>query len=840
MQVRENPAPAVNNFIKKEVEGNRMKMKRLMGAVITLTMLLVSIMGNTVAASETNEWWMATKIYICEDNVDYTIVPGETKHMKIPVRTTDMYMDNLTLHLEAEAGAPFRMTEPKLTRKDTSGTVDRITSGVTTYVEFDVITKDTADIGVYKVKLTVYSRNGDSSYSRDLSFELRVLEEKDPAQLAVDNVRYKDAVIGRNGELSFLVVNEGEIKALNTYVSIDYSGTKILPKYTTEAVKVGNLEGGKSQLVTLPITILPEETEGNKTLKVTMSYKDDEGKEYTNSRNIYIKVEKNASGPSIAIEKISYKGTLKPGNDVTVVATIMNIGLSTAKDLEVKVKDDSLGATAGIIKNYLENTIFVGEVDPEATKKVEIPLTILKNAQGGVKELVLEFTCTDETDTKYTNTISIYPDIIGDSTDEKKSNLVVSNVKQSVAQPMAGERLEVSFDIENKGEADVKELKVMLENLTGTTFIPLNLEPYQYIGTLEGGKKVSVRIPFELSESIPEGLNNLSVKLSYTGGEQAITLPVRDVQNDAGSSKIPKLIVSKYYADVEELRAGKVFNFTFDLHNTNSSVAAKNITVTVSQQDNIFTVTQGSNSFFINKMDPGETVSNVLELKIKSDASTKAYPLKIVVEYEYDGAEPNPETGEIGLTRNYELNLQVVENSRPVVDYVNVYSWDGNIMVDNPATLSFEFYNMGKSPLNNVIAIVEGDFVKSDGNMYFIGNVAEGGSSYVEFEVLPKAEGLAKGILKITFEDSNGDEIEFTKEFEATVNGAQIFDPGMMDPGVGEVFNPMDQATKKPILPVWAFVIIQIVIFVIFVPVTRKVIINVYKAKLRKKDQEQY
>lgn len=816
-----------------------MKMKRFMGAVITLTMLLVSIMGSTVAASEMDEWWMAKKIYIYEDNVDFNIVPGETKHMKIPVRTTDMYMENLTVNLTAEAGAPFRMTEPKLTSKETGQQTDRFTSGTTTYVEFDVITKDTANIGVYTVKLTAYSRSGDRSYSRDLSFDLKVLEEKDPAQLAVDNVRYKDAVIGRNGEISFLVLNEGEIKALNTYVSIDYTGTKIVPKYTTEEVKVGNLEGGDSKLVTLPITILPEETEGNKTLKVNMSYKDDEGKEYTNSRNIYIKVEKNASGPSMAIEKISYKGTLKPGNDVTVVATVMNIGLSTAQDLEVKVKDDSLGATAGIIKNYLENTIYAGDLRPEATTKIEIPLTILKNAQGGVKELVLEFTCVDETATKYTSTVSIYPDIIGDNTDEKTSNLIVSSVKQSVAQPVAGERLEVSFNIENKGEADVKDLKVMLENLTGATFIPLNLEPYQYIGTLEGGKKVSVNIPLELSDSIPEGLNNLSVKLSYTGGEQTITIPVRDVKNDAGSSKIPKLIVSKYVADVEELRAGSVFNFTFDLHNTNSSVAAKNITVTVSQQDNIFTVTQGSNSFFINKMDPGETVSNVLELKIKSDASTKAYPLKIVVEYEYDGAEPNPETGEIGLTRNYELNLQVVENSRPVVDYVNVYSWDGNIMVGNPATLAFEFYNMGKSPLNNVIATVEGDFAKSDGNMYFIGNVAEGGSTYAEFEVIPNMEGIAKGILRITFEDSNGDEIEFTKEFETTVNGAQIFDPGMMDPGAGEVFNPIP-ATKKPIVPIWAFVIIQIVIFAVFVPVSRKVIINIYKAKLRKKDQEQY
>ena len=226
---------------------------------------------------------------------------------------------------------------------------------------------------------------------------------------------------------------------------------------------------------------------------------------------------------------------------------------------------------------------------------------------------------------------------------------------------------------------------------------------------------------------------------------------------------------------------------------------------------------------------------------MKSDATTKAYPIEIVIEYEYDGAEPNPTTGEIGEKKTEKLNLQAVENSRPVVDNVNVYSWDGAVMMGTPATLAFEFYNMGRSPLNNVIAKLEGDFMKSDGEMYFIGNVAEGGSTYVEFEVIPNLEGLANGKLNITFEDSNGDEVSVSKDFSAEVMGATVVDPGMPMPGDGgEVFNPDVVTAKKEIVPIWAFVIIEIVIFILFVPVTRKVIISAYKSKLRKKEQDQY
>jgi hypothetical protein len=202
--------------------------------------------------------------------------------------------------------------------------------------------------------------------------------------------------------------------------------------------------------------------------------------------------------------------------------------------------------------------------------------------------------------------------------------------------------------------------------------------------------------------------------------------------------------------------------------------------------------------------------------------------------------KPNPTTGELGETKPIDLNLMVVENSRPVVDNIAVSTFDGNVVVQNPATLGFEFYNMGKSQLNNVVATVEGDFTKSDGSMYFIGNVLPGASAYAEFEVIPNIEGTAKGVVKVSFEDSNGDPIENSKDFETMVNPAQTVDPGMIDGGSGEVFNPTLPTAKKAIVPLWLFIIIQVVIFAAFVPITRKIIISAYKSKLRKKEEENY
>jgi hypothetical protein len=495
----------------------------------------------------------------------------------------------------------------------------------------------------------------------------------------------------------------------------------------------------------------------------------------------------------------------------------------------------------GILKNYYTESIWVPNVKKGSKKTVEIPLSVSKYATGGLKDIKVNITYTNKAGVAYTLTNTLYADVVGES-NVAEPNIIISGVQQSPTQPVAGENMEVSFYIENKSKVDIKELKVFADGLTGATFIPVESEPYQYFEKLAAGEKKKIVMPLIVSDSIPAGLNNLVVKYTYSNAKAdgSITIPVHDVQNDLGKNSKPKLIISNYVTDTEELRAGSTFNFTFDIYNTHSSIAAKNITVTITQADNVYTPTQGSNSFFINKIPAGESVQNTIELKVKSDASTKTYPIKITIEYEYDGMEPNPETGAVGETKAVELNLQAVENSRPVVDYVNVNSWDGSVMVGTAATLSFEFYNMGRSALNNVIATVEGDFTKADGNMYFIGNVAEGSSTYAEFDVIPNIEGIAKGTLRITFEDSNGDEVEFIKEFETEVMAATSFDPGMGDGGTGEVFNPDVPTAKKAILPIWLFVLIEAIIFVVFIPVTRKIIINGYKSKLRKKEQEQY
>ena len=816
----------------------RNRIKRIMVVVMTLLMIVTGITGTYDSVQAAYESKVENK-----GDSEYLVNVGQTNHIRMEIISTGTTITNPSIAIKAQSDkAPFAFSNTEIIFNNS--TINNIYSGGKVYLEFDVKVKDSGLIGDYKVDITFnyYDDYTQANNTSTLTINLKIDKEKAPIQLTVNDVTLGNNSIGSNTEIYFAIKNEGEINAKSIYLTINL-GNGIEERYSAKRIKIGDLTAGNITNITLPISILTTAATGRNTLVANFEYKTPDGDLLTSTYNIYINLTSNANAletPKIIVKDVQMKEGLKPGDNFSVELGLENTGAVDAKNILVAVDDSSID-TSGILRRYYTKGIETDTVGEGEEKKIEIPLSVSKYATGGLKTINLIITFNDAAGIKYTVNNSVYVDVAATVTPIAESpNLVISNVSQSPAKPIAGDKVEVTFILENRGNVDAKELKISTEGLTSATFIPVSSEPYQYFEKLKAGSKVKVTIPLMVSTEIVEGMNSITVKCAYQGNEGAtgVSIPIRDVQNDSVTVSKPKIIVSKYSTDVTELRAGSTFNFTFDLYNTNSKVAAKNISVTISQADNIFTVTQGSSSFFIEKIDPGETVTQTLEMKVKSDATTKAYPVEILIEYEYDGAKANPTTGEIGEKKTEKLNLQAIENARPVVDNVNVYSWDGMVTVGNTAYLSFEFYNMGKSQLNNVVATVEGDFAKSDGSMYFIGNVTAGSSSYVEFEVIPNVEGTASGVLKVTYEDSNGDEVEFTKDFTGEVMTPPIIDPGVVDGGSGEVFNPGVPLVKAAILPVWAFIILQIVILAIFIPVTRKIIIGAYRAKLRKKNEE--
>ncbi len=822
--------------------------RKILAAILAITFIFSNFAGYiTVKAQSYDSKATAINFVGSVDNI--IGVPGETVHVKLPVRAINGFIFDPVISVDTEK-MPFTVSNIRYTQE--GYTAENPPAGISTteptYIEFDLYIKESAKISRNKLKISVdfTAIDLDDGSVDPFTIELPnvyvvINAEKEPAQLTVDNIKIENATKGSDTKLTFDIKNEGGVSALNSYFSVDgYEAAGIIPKYSKLKQPIGpsgKLPSGDTHRVSLPVNISSNATAGNKKLSVKMEFKNEEGELKETTVDLYVNIENSSMAPSIEIVSTKYASELKAGDSFNLVATLRNVGDTVADDVEV-----SLGGldVTGFLPGYTSKTIPVKNLNYNDKIDVKIPLIVSHEAKVGLKEVPITITYKDNAGTVITTTSTLYLEVVAaDGVDsEGKPNIVLSSVAQSPAEPNAGARVDISFDLENKSKIDISSIKVSVVSGEGAGFSPMNSEPYQYIDKVAGGKKRRITIPLMASETIKEGTNSLNIKYDYkdsNGKAQSdtATLFIQNVQNSGIGASKPKLIISNFTTGQEELRAGNTFNFNFDIKNTHSSVAARNIKVTVSQADNIFSVNKGSNTFYITEIPAGETVQNILELRVKSDATTKAYPLEITMEYEYEGAEPNPTTGQIGETAKETINLQAVENSRPVVDNVVVGSWDAPV-VNQPTALTFEFYNMGKSPLNNVHAALEGDYTLSTGNMYFIGNVAAGSQEYAELEVIPNIEGQAKGTLVVTFEDSNGDEVSITKEFESTIQGELIPDPNGGVPG-GEL--PNMPAAKTPILPIWAFIIVQIAILAIGIPVTRKVRLGLYRRKLRKQEE---
>ena len=763
--------------------------KKAIIAVMMLFFVLLTGAGITTYATGVNEEGETELVLMSESGKSMQVVAGGTVHVTqiIKAKANDLYGNGynyasylnpeFTIASEENTSITFknlkvRYTNPLYNQNNNYGNgyypnYNSLTLSSdderSLTIEYDIVVDDFASIGKYRYYIGCvvddYSQPGDeygNPVRTDLGklwLEVSVVNEKIPPQMSIVSGTEHTVNAGGTLTMRFKLENQGELKAMDTYVEADYSGfDKILiPKYTPLKQKIGNMAKGDKTEITFSYRIEEDAVTQTIKLPIVVSYKLENGEERSSVAYVYIYV------------------TGKPEPTATPTPT------------------------------------------PTATP-TPTPTPVPETAV-----------------------------------------LLLNTVKQSPSKPEAGEKVKVSFYLENAGTADVKNVKVSATGLSSTGFEPVDSEPYKYIGEIASGQKKKVELSLKVGEDIAEGLNTLNVQYSYeveneygivTETENVI-LYILDVQNPEEEEVVisrPKLMVSDFYTDVEEVKAGNVFDFTFEIMNTNDSIDAKNIKVTVTGASNAFSVTAGGNSFFVNEIKAQDKALITINLKASAAATTGAYPIQIKIEYEYEGMVAT--TTYSGEVVEEEILLQVKENLRPSVENVYVGSWD-TPMLNQPTVMSFEFYNMGKSTLNNTYVTIEGDFMLSNGsNSYYIGNIAAGMPEYIEFDVVPLVEGDAVGKMMIHMEDSNGDEVTMEKEFTAYVMGEMMWedpgffeDPGYMDPGYADPSMPVDgDAAEQPILPLWMFLCIQGGILVIVIPMTRAIRLAAYRRKIKKED----
>ena len=298
----------------------------------------------------------------------------------------------------------------------------------------------------------------------------------------------------------------------------------------------------------------------------------------------------------------------------------------------------------------------------------------------------------------------------------------------------------------------------------------------------------------------------------------------------------PKLIISDYDLSPSMVEAGKDFNLSFTLYNTNSENAIYNLKVTIDQtlaaapqtsgQNNanltsdgsVFTPIGRSNTFYVASLYPWEWTTKYIDMNVLPNANPGSYVVNLTMEYEdYWGNQyKTQESIGIPVTQQASVNFGKVKMD--------------DISMGVPNSVSVNLYNTGKDNLNTVMCRVKGDGFSVDEDERFIGNFNAGSQESFSFNLTPEKEGKIKGKIEITYKDSTGKEHTDVKDFEKEVS--QNFDQeGMIDPQTGEMIGE-DPVDNSPSLVASPFLWIGLLVLVALI------IALIRKKRKSKKDEE--
>lgn len=600
---------------------------------------------------------------------------------------------------------------------------------------------------------------------------------------AGDEVQVIEA--GKPSEYVLSLKNPSYVSAQN--LQITFKGTHPFRSDITNLTKyISSLNPNQVKQIPFKVTASPTAEAKIYEFDVQIDYINFNGTAYSTVEKAYVKVENKNVEPILGIVEYSTgQKYLTADAPDALTMKITNSGTLTAKDVKV---------TASGFSN--EGVVLYQEVDTKALERIDAKETALvyfniiagRDAKEGTFPLTVDVTYNDDMGKAYKKTFVCYVSLVGKGS--LGSDLKIYNIKAPSAVAPDGS-FDVTYTVANIGKSVIKSAEVTFDYRE--VFVAKRNSRVVVKDLLPGAEKTFTINMAVRKEATKETYHNY-IKASYVpqGGsadkpetaQEYVGLYVSE-GSDSGSK--PKLIVEKYDFGGEYAYAGSDFPLTVTIKNTSKAEGTKNIKVTLSSEESVFTPVDSSSSFFIPAIGPGQTHTQTVKLKTKIDANVKIYTLTAKMAYE-DGKGQAYDANKTPYEESEVLSIAVAQPVRLETGNLNL---PGEIFVGQPFYFEQEFYNMGKSTMYNMMIKIEG--VSADQSNYFVGNFEAGKSDRFSTQITPEATGDVAGKLIYTFEDALGTVSTVEKAFSFTVAEMPPM-PGPGEPGMpgGDEMPPAD------------------------------------------------
>lgn len=298
---------------------------------------------------------------------------------------------------------------------------------------------------------------------------------------------------------------------------------------------------------------------------------------------------------------------------------------------------------------------------------------------------------------------------------------------------------------------------------------------------INGYQPVTFQVQFKNPDE-SAGSASLVTYVKVTGGTGA--------NSAQGTGSVPRVIISGFTTNPENVRAGESFDLTLHIRNTSKSTAVSNCefdiqtteettssggsgsTTTVSAP--AFLPTSGSSTIFVDKIPADSTKDVTINMTPRADLMQKPYAISVNMKYEDSNAKEYTADASVSIPVKQEAKLDI---SEPEV-------MPESVEVGQQTNVMFSIYNTGKTILYNVSVKFQADSI--NGGEAYLGNISPGATGNVDTMVNGIQPTMDEGIVKavITYEDDAGNVATLEKDITLYVTEPMAMDPGMMDPGM--------------------------------------------------------
>lgn len=483
----------------------------------------------------------------------------------------------------------------------------------------------------------------------------------------------------------------------------------------------------------------------------------------------------------LVIDTRTYFPDLERNTKTNIRLDMSNMGPANLKSTKVTLKDLPAGVS---LKSGLSPEQSIGAFN--VGDNASVTYTLETSAQAQIGSYPITYAITGnyglQSVKTYETSKTFYLKVVKNKTqkDDQLKPVTIKNIKHP-STIKKGEVALLKFDVQNPNSQKLKAVKISvlpeegLVNQSQNLFVINNFAPgdtqnfqvYLFGKDDAERKNYSINITAEdistgsdTEQTAEESKNKMPTASRYTG--IYYNNPKKGEDSD-GSVKNPQIIISEYSFGEKNIAPGQEFNLSMSYLNTSHEKTLRNIKISLSSDENTFIPIHSSNSIYIDRLTPSQSISKTIRFTTKADATTKTVPINI--DYTYEDSAGN------ALTSKDIISIPVMQKTDFSIDEIRPPQ---DVMEGQPVPISVSFYNLGKTPISNIKVTAEGSFNPDGDPIYFSGNLEPGKSDSYNLSAFPDDPKKIDGKIIFTYDTLDGKKERVEKPFSFELNPMPI------------------------------------------------------------------